>query len=104
MKSLREQAWSRSCRSDRVKEIDLEKLFGPLGAFIVIVGAIMAFDGFSGDDQVFLISGVALVVSGLYFLALYEVVKVLKDISDNTYRTSTELYEVIEMLKYRTST
>ena len=83
---MREGAW---CRSDRVKEMDLEKLFGPLGAFIAIVGAVVAFDGFSGDDQVSLIYGVAIIISGLHLLALYEVIKALKQIRDNTQRTPT---------------
>ena len=62
----------------------MEKLFGPLGAFAMILGAIMVFDGYSDEGQASMISGVALIVSGMTFLAFYEVIKVMKQIRDNT--------------------
>ena len=60
----------------------MKSIFGPLGALALIVGAVMAFDGCSSADQVDLLSGIALIVSGLTLLVLHEVIGALMKIED----------------------
>ncbi len=58
----------------------MEKVFGPLGAMSVIVGCLTMFDALTGSGN--LLESIALIASGLSLLAVYEVIKVMKQIRD----------------------
>lgn len=61
----------------------MEVVFGVIGTISLIVGGMIAFGGaFLGGSEYDLIQGAALIGSGLFMLAIFEVIKTLKQIRD----------------------
>jgi|AntRauTorckE6833_2_1112554.scaffolds.fasta_scaffold144997_2 hypothetical protein len=60
----------------------MEKVFGPLGVLALVLGGVQALQYLEGKQMQDAIYGASLIGSGLSLLAVFEIIRVLKQIRD----------------------